>query len=234
MREETSAARESTPPVRKRKPYKGLAMEGAIARWYSKTQQKSIEQYRAWARMASDHIPEGGSVLEVAPGPGYLSIEIAKLGGYKVVGLDISRTFVGIASAKAREAGVKAEFRQGDVAEMPFAEGTFDFAICTAAFKNFPEPVKALDDIFRVLKHGAEAVIVDLDKDASKADIDGFVDEMRLSWISSLMTKLAFKRTLLKWAYTKSQIEKLAAESHFGRCDLVGEGIGFEIWLRKP
>jgi ubiquinone/menaquinone biosynthesis C-methylase UbiE len=234
MNAEPVEARDSVSPPRGRKAYRGVAMEGVIARWYSRTQQKSIEQYKSWAKMASGHIPEGGSVLEVAPGPGYLSVEMAKLGNYEVVGLDISRTFVGIATERAREAGVKVDFRQGDVADMPFPDGAFDFFICTAAFKNFPEPVRALDEIFRVMKNGAEGVIIDLDKNASRAKINEFVDEMKLGWINSFMTKFAFRRMLLRWAYTKNQIESLAAESRFRESNLVGEGIGFEVWLRKP
>ena len=209
-------------------------MEGMIARWYSKNQQKSIEQYRSWAEMASGHIPEGGNVLEIAPGPGYLSLELAKLGSYKIVGLDISKTFVEIAREKAAAAGVHVDFRQGDAADMPLPNDAFDFAICTAAFKSFPEPIMVLDEIFRVLRKGSEAVIIDLSKDASKAEITEYVNQMKLSRMNSFMTKFTFKRMLLRWAYTKGQIQDLASKSRFGACDILGEGIGFEVWLRKP
>jgi 2-polyprenyl-3-methyl-5-hydroxy-6-metoxy-1,4-benzoquinol methylase len=36
----------------------------------------------------------GDCVLEVAPGPGYLSIELARPGTYRIAGIDVSRTFV--------------------------------------------------------------------------------------------------------------------------------------------
>jgi 2-polyprenyl-3-methyl-5-hydroxy-6-metoxy-1,4-benzoquinol methylase len=42
-------------------------------------------------------------VLEVAPGPGYLSIEIAKLGNYNVTGLNLTKTFVEIAQSNANK-----------------------------------------------------------------------------------------------------------------------------------
>ena len=219
---------------RRRKAYRGVAMEGFIAKWYSKTQQKSIEQYRAWAKRASSRIPDGGSVLEVAPGPGYLAIELAKLGNYKVVGLDISKTFVQIASEKAAAANVQIDFRQGDAAAMPLPDGAFDFAICTAAFKNFPEPVRVLDEIFRVLRGGGEAVIIDLRKDATGAEIAETVNQMKLNWINSFATKLAFRTMLLRWAHTTGQMREFAAASRFASCDFVEDGIGFEVWLKKP
>ncbi len=133
-------------------------MEGLIAKWYSNIQKKSIKQYKSWAKLAISHMQgrrEAGSIFEVAPDPGYLSIEIAKLGRYRIVGLDISKTFVKIATEKARAAHLDAEqieFRHGDAAYVPFANESFDFVICTSAFKNFPDPVRMLDNIFRVLK----------------------------------------------------------------------------------
>ena len=92
-------------------------MEGLFARWYDKNVQKYPEQYRMWAKKVAENVAEGSSVLEVAPGSGYLAIELAKRGTYKVVGLDISRTLVEIAQKNATKAGVGAavEFRQ----EMP-------------------------------------------------------------------------------------------------------------------
>jgi 2-polyprenyl-3-methyl-5-hydroxy-6-metoxy-1,4-benzoquinol methylase len=74
---------------------------------------------------------------DVAAGPGYLSIEFARR-GYRVTGLDISRTFVDIATQHAQRAGVSAGFRLGDVADMPFASDSFDYVVCVAAFKNSP------------------------------------------------------------------------------------------------
>ena len=43
---------------------------------------------------------------------------------------------------------------------------------CQAAFKNFPEPVSALNEMYRVLSDGGTAVIEDMSRDASGADID--------------------------------------------------------------
>lgn len=119
------------------KSYKGIAMEGFIARWYAKNTHKNMEQYKNWAKLVSENISEDSKVLEVAPGPGYLSIELVKLGNYKVTGMDISKTFVEIEKTNAREAGVIAEFVQGDASNMPFDNETFNFIICTAAFKNY-------------------------------------------------------------------------------------------------
>jgi len=92
---------------------------------------------------AAERLPAGACVLDVAPGPGFFAIELAKLGDFRITGLDISRTLVKIAAKNARTAGVNVDFRLGNASAMPFADESFDFVYCSAAFKNFSEPVKA-------------------------------------------------------------------------------------------
>jgi ubiquinone/menaquinone biosynthesis C-methylase UbiE len=216
----------------KRKVYKGVAMEGVIAKQYNRIQKHMIEEYKSWAKLVSDKITIGGDVLEVAPGPGYLSVELAKLGNYNITGLDISKTFVEIAQNKATEAGVKVDFRQGDAAEMPFSDGAFDFAVCTSAFKNFPEPIKVLDEIFRVLKASGKALIIDMNKDVPIDKLNKFVDNMKLNLFDSYFTKQTFKG-LAKSAYTRNEIQDIVKESRFKQCEIRDEDIGFEVWLEK-
>src|SRR6266508_6774358 len=108
--------------VRAGKPYKGVAMEGVIATWYANNTKGDIRGHRTTAQAVADQLTAGSSVLEVAPGPGYLAIEIAKLGPYRVTGLDVSHSFVRIAKEKARQAGVTIDFQLGDAAHMPFPD----------------------------------------------------------------------------------------------------------------
>src|SRR5262245_44882421 len=140
------------------KAYKGIAMEGAIARWYTKNTRQGRE-FDVLAQRVSDIVPAGSHVLEVAPGPGFLSIEIAKLGTDQVAGVEISKTFVEIERANAKAAGVAIDFQQGDAANLPFGDASFDFVICTAAFKNFTHPVQALREMYRVLRPEGKALV---------------------------------------------------------------------------
>lgn len=215
------------------KGYKGIAMEGMIATWYASNTRSRIEEQRELAHRIAAQVPAGGSVLEVAPGPGYLSIELAKLGKCEVTGLDISETFVKIERQNAAEAGVRVNFNHGDVTVMPFDANSFDFAVCVAAFKNFTQPMRALNEFHRVLKPGGKALIVDLRRDASIADIDEEVKNMKLTPLNAFMTKLTFRQFLLKNAYTRGEFEAMAAQSNFKRCDVQVGLIGLEVSLEK-
>ena len=215
------------------KPYRGLGMDGFVAKWYANLTKKALDDFRTLARQISDQLPARAAVLEVAPGPGYLAIELAKLGGYRITGLDISQTFVEIAQKNAAQAGVQVDFRRGNASGMPFKHDSFDFLLCRAAFKNFSEPLAALREMHRVLKPGGRALIIDLRKDASNESVAQAVDEMKLGSVNGIMTKLAFRFMLLKRAYTRSDFEQMVSETQFDKVEIREAHIGLEIFLSK-
>jgi ubiquinone/menaquinone biosynthesis C-methylase UbiE len=206
-------------------------MEGLIASWYTKIRQND-EGRAGLLDKISAVLAAGSRVLEVAPGPGYLSIELARH-GYQVVGMDISASFVQIARAKAQEAGVAVDFQRGNASAMPFDGDTFDFIVCCAAFKNFTEPVQAIQEMHRVLKPGGTALIVDLRRDASPDEIASEIKSMGLNAVNAWLTKQTFKHVLLKNAYTRDEIRRMVAQTAFTRLDIGEDPIGMDIWLKK-
>jgi ubiquinone/menaquinone biosynthesis C-methylase UbiE len=214
------------------KAYKGIAMEGPIATWYTKNTRRDHGRFQAGARAVANRVPPGGRVLEVAPGPGYLAIELAK-SGREVTTLDISASFVKIARENARRAGVAIDVRQGNASNMPFADTSFDYVVCMAAFKNFADPLGALNEVHRVLKPGGGASIFDLRRDATPQEIDAAVRDMNLSAMNALMTRWIFRSFLLRNAYPREVLERMVAASCFHHGDIVSDGIGFELRLIK-
>jgi len=211
--------------------FKGPEMEGPVARWYARVRgsDSQLEGYRRQARQLTEGLAEGARVLEVA-GPGYLAIEMARLGKFEVTGLDISRSFVQIAGDNARQAGVKVDFRQGDVAAMPFEAGTFDLIVCQAAFKNFTLPHTALAEMHRVLGPGGTAVIQDMSQDATHEDIAREVQGMGLGRFASFTTTATLEM-LKRRAYSPGRFASLAATSPFRTAAIATEGIGLEVRL---
>jgi ubiquinone/menaquinone biosynthesis C-methylase UbiE len=217
----------------RKKGYRGLGMEGFIARWYARNTGKDLAPFRETAAAVAARVAPGGGVLEVAPGPGYLAIELARLGPYRVAGLDISRTFVRMAAENAARAGVQIDFRHGDVAAMPFEPASFDFLVCRAAFKNFSDPVQALREMHRVLRPGGQALVIDLRRDASLDAINAHVAGMGLGWFSSLLTRWAFRFMLLKRAYTQEEMREMASQTPFRSCEIRTDLIGMDVTLTK-
>ncbi len=207
-------------------------MEGVIATWYARNTGRDASRFKETARAVAARLPHGAHVLEVAPGPGYLAIELAKQ-GYALTALDISKSFVRIARENAKKAGVDLDIRQGNAAAMPFLDAPFDFVVCTAAFKNFTDPVGALNEMHRVLKPGGQASIYDLRKHASEDEIAAEVRKMNLSALNALLTRWIFRFGLLKSAYTREQLERMATESRFGGCEILAAGVGFELRLTR-
>jgi ubiquinone/menaquinone biosynthesis C-methylase UbiE len=210
-------------------------MEGRMAHWYARQRgtESQMALFRKDAAQVTEGLSSGATVLEVAPGPGYLAVAIAQLGRFHVTGLDISRTFVEIAAKHALGAGVTVDFRQGNVANMPFDSASFDLVVCQAAFKNFPQPVRALDEMHRVLRAGGTAVIQDLSKNASTVEIEQEVRAMKLSRFNAFMTKFVLVTLLRRRAYAPAQFKRVVAESAFRTCEIRKDGIGLEVRLRK-
>jgi ubiquinone/menaquinone biosynthesis C-methylase UbiE len=216
------------------KPYKGFAMEGVIADWYAKNTGRDLTPFRVLATRIAERLPPGARILEIAPGPGYLAIALARTGRYDVTGLDISHSFVTMATESAAKAGVAVDFRVGDAGAMPFADASFDFIVCRAAFKNFAEPMRALREMQRVLKPSGQALIIDLRQDASNAAITREVRDMNLPWLGRAMTAAILKYALRPRAYSLSGMRDMA-QAVFRRSEIGADesSIGFEAWLTK-
>ena len=205
-------------------------MEGSIARWYEKNTAKDMADYLRLGDRIAGILPAGSAILEVAPGPGFLSVEPAKR-GFAVTGLDISKTFVYLAANNVERVGVHVRFEQGNASDMPFADQSFDILVCRAAFKNFADPCGALKEMSRVLKPGGRGLIIDLRRDASMADIAKYVDGLDVSFLNRLFMKFTFRFMLLSRAWPTEDFAKMLGKIPFRHAQIVPNAIGMEIWL---
>ncbi len=215
-----------------RKPRHDSPITGPLAGWYARITKNRRDEFITLAENVARQLPAGSDVLEVAPGPGYWAIEVARR-GYRVVGLDLSQDLVRIANENALAANISIDFRHGNADAMPLESNSFDFVFCSAAFKNFARPLAALNEMHRVLRPGAQAQIVDLRNDATPDDIVAHVESMQLGPVNAMLTRLIFKHLLLKRAYSREDFEQLASESHFRSCTIDSNSIGLSVRLRK-
>lgn len=221
----------NTQTARKAKAYKGVGMEGPIASWYAKNTASALPEFRELATRIAGELDRGDWVLEIAPGPGYLAVELARA-GLQVSALDISRAFVRIAAENAAKTGVAVDVQLGDAAAMPFETDTFDFVVCRAAFKNFSNPVGALKEMRRVLRPAGRVLIIDMRREASNGEIADEVAKMRLGRMDAFITRGAL-RSLRGRAYTAPDFVRMIGEAGFSASSIAPSPIGFEIRLTK-
>jgi hypothetical protein len=56
---------------------------------------------------------------------------------------------------------------------------------------------------------------------------------MQLSAINAFLTRRIFQFVLLRRAYTRAALEAIVAASRCGPCEIIADGIGFELRLLK-
>jgi ubiquinone/menaquinone biosynthesis C-methylase UbiE len=109
-------------------------------------------------------IKAGESVLDLGCGTGTLVIEIKKeRPKAKVSGLDADPAMLERARQKAREAGVRVDFRPGLATELPYDARSFDVVLSTLFFHHLTDEAKAdtAEEIRRVLRLGGRLLIAD-------------------------------------------------------------------------
>ncbi len=116
-------------------------------------------------------------VLDIGSGPGLLAEDAAKMVGAegRVVGVDASDAMVTMARTRCA-ALPQAEFLKCDATKLDVPDASFDAAVSTQVYEYVDDVDKALRELYRVLKPGGRAVILDTDWDsivwhASDADL---------------------------------------------------------------
>ena len=107
----------------------------------------------------------GSSGLDVGCGIGLDAVRLARAVGHggSVTGLDISQEFIEDARKLAAESDVPAalEFRLGNLTDLPFEAGSFDWVWCKdVLWGHLVDPVTSLAELARVVRPGASVVLV--------------------------------------------------------------------------
>jgi ubiquinone/menaquinone biosynthesis C-methylase UbiE len=113
------------------------------------------------ALTAAAELKAGERALDVACGTGIVARHAARRvgAGGTVVGLDLNDAMLTVARAVTAGSQPSIEWRQGDVTRLPFPDRHFDAVFCEQALQFFPEPLKALREMRRVLADGGRAAI---------------------------------------------------------------------------
>jgi ubiquinone/menaquinone biosynthesis C-methylase UbiE len=118
-------------------------------------------------------------LLDVCCGPGTMSLGLAPYMA-SVTGLDLTPAMLDQArAAQVRRGVANAEWIEGDVFAMPFADASFSLVLCGAAFHHMPEPELALREMVRVCRSGGRIVVRDVTPAADKSAAYDRMEKLR-------------------------------------------------------
>ena len=113
------------------------------------------------------HLTRGSRVLEVGPGPGFFSIDVAQAiprGRLELV--DIQLEMLQKARRRLRRAGVhNAGYTQANAVKLPFGSSAFDVAFLVAVLGEVADPTACLASIADVLRCGGLLSVAELPGD---------------------------------------------------------------------
>ncbi len=153
-------------------------------------------------------VDPGGSALDVCCGTGDFAFELKREVGPKgrVVGVDVSKEMLDVAREKCGRNQLYVEFYEGDVLDLPFADGglrydatPMGFDACTVGFgiRNVPDVVRAFSEMRRVCRPGAKVVCLEI----TQSDIPVFKQFYKL-WFDRVVPVMGRAVSRDKDAYT--------------------------------
>ena len=130
----------------------------------------SLGVHRLWKRhfIAISDIQSGQRVLDLAGGTGDIAALMSKRVGShgSVVLSDINEAMLAVGRQRMEDRGLvgNIEYSLADAEKLPFADGEFDAVTIAFGLRNVTDQSAALREMFRVLKNGGRAMILEFSK----------------------------------------------------------------------
>lgn len=148
---------------------------GLIGQWIGRRMARQHRAENAWTVSLLDAQPTD-QILEVGFGPGIAVEMLARVSTQgRIVGVDVSAAMVA-AATRRNQAAVRAgrvELRQGEAANLPYSDATFDKAYSIHSIYFWPNTMQGLCEIRRVLKRFGKLIVTILPKERWPASPDG-------------------------------------------------------------
>lgn len=120
-----------------------------------------VDHFRLYSADALElaRLQAGELVLDVAAGPGTLSLQAAAL-AREVVAIDFSANMLAELRARMSARGIEnVSVHEGDGQALPFEDASFDAAFSMFGLMFFPDRAKGFSELYRVLGPGGRAVV---------------------------------------------------------------------------
>jgi SAM-dependent methyltransferase len=112
----------------------------------------------AWLEPLDDEM----IVLDVACGAAHAAEQAAPR-VRQVVAVDLTPALLELAADRLRDAGItNVLLQEGNAAELPFLDASFDLVMCRGAVHHFSRPEEAVSEMARVCRPGGRVVVADM------------------------------------------------------------------------
>ncbi len=126
---------------------------------------KALPVWKTWITSVIPHI-KGPRVLEASFGTGYLLMQYADR--FDTFGIDYNEKMLATAKSNLGKKGITAKLEQANVESLPYENEMFDSIVSTMAFSGYPDGLKAMSELHRVLKKGGRLLLVDINYPANR------------------------------------------------------------------
>jgi len=152
---------------------------------------------RRWRTFAVGklNLPEGGRILDVATGTGDVALEVASRSpaSLTIVGADLTQGMLRVGQEKISRSPYRDRIVlvNAPCESMPHPDGQFDGVTIAFGIRNVVDRPAGLREMFRVLKPGGKAVILEFSHPKSRLfkEIYYFYFRKVLPWIGGLISK---------------------------------------------
>ncbi len=121
-----------------------------------------------WRKKVRRIIAKSGAkrILDVATGTADLAIEMAKIEGSEIIGIDISKGMLAKGDIKLEKLGLdkRITLQQADSENLPFEDASFEAITVSFGVRNFENLKKGMTEMGRVLKPGGSLVVLEFSK----------------------------------------------------------------------
>ena len=103
-------------------------------------------------------------LLDVATGTADLALQASKmLPNVRIDGIDLSEGMLSVARKKVQAQGLQAQIalQRADAEALPFGDAQFDAVTVGFGLRNFENPLKGLQEMYRVLRPGGKVLILE-------------------------------------------------------------------------
>lgn len=150
------------------------------------------------------NIKAGDKVIDIACGTGLVSFPAAELAGGKgfVMANDISDKMVEIGTAIVKEKNLSnVSFQRMDAEALTVEDDSYNIALCSLGLMYFPDPLKAIREMYRSLKPGGHAVVAvwGQRKNCGWAEVFEIVDRRVASEVCPMFYNLGNEGTLQQY-----------------------------------